>query len=283
MKNTKKIFALLVLSILFKTQNVKPISKKAMGQIHFITSVIAILPSIIPDSNGEKKWYNPFNNHTRWENLSIKKPILDFTKIPEEAQAYLGQYMENNIALEFYTPTVFNQILAASIDKDLDIVAELIENTKKMKMFIEKIDKPQDSNFYVIFTEYIVTASEITSKAVARNILTKLFKSHKISKRLAKIITLSALDVAGSYARIELEKRKNEDPYFKGNKIITTAVASSIAKNIIIETLGEVIQRVFIDDEKTKNKKYLHNEIQRMMNNNESALKLKTAALKINQ
>ncbi len=262
MKNTKKILPLLLLSILFQTKNVKAVSKETVEQIHFITSMITILPSITPDINGNTKWHNLFNKYKKWDNLNIK---------------LLKPYTENNISIELYAPTLFNQILAASLDKSIDLTSEIIENTKRIISFSKKINQynQKDKN-YIIAAETGITTIEVITKAIARSIITDLLKKHKITKRISKIITLSALDFIANTVRVKLEK---ELELVNPKKLVSTELISAIAKNIIVETLGENIQRLFIDDEKAKKQKHLYQQIDNMISNNELVLKLKNNEL----
>ena len=263
MKNTKKILPLLLLSILFQVKNVKAVSKETVEQIHFITSMITILPSIIPNINGNTKWHNIFNKYKKWENLNIKIKKPNSLKIPEDFKPYI----ENNISIELYAPTLFNQILAASLDKSIDLTSEIIENTKRIISFIKKTNRLFDRDKSLILSiELIITAIEITTKTISKSIITELLKKHKISKRLSKIIILSGLDFASNYIRVSIEKKiKEADPLYNVNKIVSTSLVNSIAKNIIVETLGEKIQRLFIDNEKEKKQNRLQHQINKMM------------------
>lgn len=266
MKNTKKILPLLLLSILFQTKNIKAFSKETVEQIHFITSITTILTSIIPDLNGNTKWHNLFNKHKKWENLNIKIKKPNSLEIMEELKPYMEKlkpYTENNISIELYAPTLFNQILAASLDKSIDLTSEIIENTKRIISFSEKIDQyHQRKKNYIIAAETGITTIEVITKAIARSIITDLLKKHKITKRISKIITLSALDLVASAARVKLDKKLELG---NSKKLISTKLISAIAKNIIVETLGEKIQRLFIDNEKAKKQKRLQQQINKMM------------------
>lgn len=270
MKNIKKIFTLLILSILFQTKNVKPFSKKSLEQVHFITSIMTILPSVMPDIKGGKKWQNLFNKHKKWENLSLKINKPNSWDVPEEYKTYI----EDNISIQLYVPTLFNQVLAASLDKSLDVTAEVIENTKRILKFSKKIDnyyESKDKN-YIIAEETAITTIEIITKVITRSIITDLLKNHRITKRISKIIALSSLDFISNAVRVKLEKTlKLNNP----KKLLSTEVLSAIAKNIIVETLGENIQRLFIDNEKANKQKYLQEQINNLMNNNEAILRLK--------
>lgn len=262
MNNTNKLFYLLFISILLQTKDIKPVSKDTFEKIHIITSLITFAHQIIP------YWVPETKKYKNWHDLEFK------TKIPNDITNFINKKTDINLTeteINFYLPTIINQSIAASIDKEIDITSEIIENIKRFNSFFIKINYlNDDTKTRIQKEEFLITTSEILIKTLSKLILNKIFKNHSTLKRFTKITILTGIDFGGNWLRKEIEKKMAG--LFPEYKIVIT---NSLFKNIIIEVTGEIIQKLFIDNNQTNKQKLLQNHIKAIMNNNELALKLK--------
>ena len=265
MKNTKKIFVLLILSILFQTKNVKPISRETVEKIHATTSLITSLHYYLPIIASE---FEPkLRNHPKWPDLIIERKIHN---------------IDEGASLRIYAPLFITRILAASLDKNLDET----KNVTIMRLFLILLDRIRNKNEGIATSLAVsgIFTSKTLAKSFASKKITEKLENRKISKRITKIIILSGLDITFNllhrYVQHIVDKIKYKNinypiawPY--STSFEASSAINSLAKNIVIETLGEVIQRFLIDDEKSEETKHINQQIDNMMNNNELVLKLK--------
>ncbi|MFH1461977.1 MAG: hypothetical protein ABIF12_03465 [bacterium] len=262
MNNTKKIISFCFILIFLQTKNIKPVSKETFEKMHILTSLVTFAHQVIP------YWVPETKNHKNWHNLEFK------TKIPNDITNFINQKTDINLsetAINFYLPTIINQSIAASIDKEIDITSEIIENIKRLNSFFIKIkDLNDDKKTRIPNEEFLITTLEVLTKTLSKATLNKIFKNHSTLKRFTKITILTGIDFGGNWLRKKIETEMAElFPEYK------TVIANSLFKNIIIEVTGEIIQKLFIDSNQTNKQKLLQEHIKAMMSNSELALKLK--------
>ena len=200
-----KKFLCLILLATISNQNINAFSKEAVSEFHFLISLVEVAQK--------------FTHDQRLNKIKINlSPILHTNALKERYQ-YLNFDNLNNLTVT----TALSEILAAALDKNTNLITELIEHIDKL----QNLDDAKKEDF---IKKILI---EIIAKHLIRSATNNALKNHFLIKRILKIFFLSCIDQIMDLNYNDISKPQTENAAEDTHDINATDPFNMVLNNLI--------------------------------------------------